>query len=779
MTQFIEEFTPEELQTISQEFKRLGENTYLDHAGTTLYSEKQIEYAEKVLKENLFCNPHTCKVTGDLVDQVRFRILNHFNTDANNYSVVFTANATAALKLAGECFNFGEGGRFYYCQENHTSVLGMREVVRTNDLVALTKDDLLDNLKGDENVHLTEATSNSLVVFSAQCNFSGYKLPLSLIPAIQKNGLRSQGTRVRGSSSGPDNSNFYVCLDAASFVATNFLDLSQYPADFVCVSFYKIFGYPTGVGALIVSKRGEKLLKKSYYGGGTVQISMTLEDFHVKRNGFTDHFEDGTLSFLGIAKVLEGFRTHERLIAQRGDLKPIQRISNHVFNLAKYCYDVLRQLKHPNGQKLIEFYNHTDYNSVQEQGGIITFNILHDDGTYVGFAEVACIAAIFNVQLRTGCFCNPGACQNHLKLSNDVIRKQFKAGHICSDYNDLIDGIPTGAVRMSFGYMTRKDDVDKALRIIADCYLKTDRERLRLMENSKSIPRALEHIPRRLKKTTLTKICIYPVKSCGSFEIHGSWEITERGFLYDRNWMIVDGNGMAVTQKTHIRMCLIRPRIDIEAGVLELAFPGMASISVPLDHSTEGIAKSVQTSVCQSKVCDDMVEGLDCGDEAAKWISDCLECPGMRMVRQNAGRKTKNGEAKELNLVNQGQFLLLNKTSVQWLASKVESEQEDLDITVDRFRANLIIETKTPLEENHFEEITIGSVRFKVDGFCKRCQMVCIDQHSGQKTIEPLRTIAKEFKGKIQFGIYVSLIDFKENVFISCRDDIQIKLKQT
>ncbi|XP_055842708.1 molybdenum cofactor sulfurase 3 [Episyrphus balteatus] len=778
MTQFIEEFSSDEVELISREFKRLGENTYLDHAGTTLYSEKQIEFAEKVLKENLFCNPHTCKVTGDLVDQVRFRILNHFNTNSNDYAVVFTANATAALKLAGECFNFGDSGRFYYCQENHTSVLGMREVVRTDDIFVLTKDDLLENLNENGNNRSLEVKGNSLVAFSAQCNFSGYKLPLSLISAIQENGLKSHGTRVRGKLSDLDNSNFYVCLDAASFVATNFLDLNKYPAEFVCVSFYKIFGYPTGVGALIVSKRGQQLLKKSYYGGGTVQISMTMEDFHVKRNGFTDHFEDGTLSFLGIAKVLEGFKTHERLITRRDGLKPIQRISNHVFQLAKYCYDFLRQLKHPNGQQLIQFYNHTNFNSVQDQGGIITFNILHEDGSYVGFAEVACIAAVFNVQLRTGCFCNPGACQNHLKLTNDDIRKQFKAGHICSDYNDLIDGLPTGAVRMSFGYMTRKKDVDKALKMIADCYLSGSSQRLELMEKCKSLPRALEHIPRRLKKTTLKKICIYPVKSCGSFEIKDSWEITERGFKYDRNWMIVDANGMAVTQKTHTRMCLIKPIIDIEAGTLELTFPYMKSIRVLLDDTVGNLeGKSLVSPLCQSKVCDDMVEGLDLGDEVAEWISDCLECTGSRLVRQSADRKTKNGENKDLNLVNQGQFLLLNKTSVEWLASKVESEQEDIDTTIDRFRANLIIETPLPLEENQFEEITIGGIQFKVDGFCKRCQMICIDQRSGQKTMEPLRTIAKEFKGKIQFGIYVSLIGFKNNAFISCKDDIKTKLK--
>lgn len=51
----------------------LIDNTYLDHAGTTLYAESQIDSSATLLKQNLFCNPHTCKITGDFVDQVRYR----------------------------------------------------------------------------------------------------------------------------------------------------------------------------------------------------------------------------------------------------------------------------------------------------------------------------------------------------------------------------------------------------------------------------------------------------------------------------------------------------------------------------------------------------------------------------------------------------------------------------------------------------------------------------------------------------------------------------------
>ncbi|MFW8423601.1 aminotransferase class V-fold PLP-dependent enzyme, partial [Klebsiella pneumoniae] len=91
----------------------------------------------------------------------------------------------------------------------------------------------------------------------------------------QKHGLVNQGKQITGVkyAKEKDLNNFYILLDAASFVGSSYLDLSKYKPDFICVSFYKMFGFPTGVGALIVSKRGQQVLRKQYYGGGTVNIA--------------------------------------------------------------------------------------------------------------------------------------------------------------------------------------------------------------------------------------------------------------------------------------------------------------------------------------------------------------------------------------------------------------------------------------------------------------------------------------------------------------------------
>lgn len=210
------------------------------------------------------------------------------------------------------------------------------------------------------------------------------------------------------------------------------------------------------------------------------------------------------------------------------------------------------------------------------------------------------------------------------------------------------------------------------------------------------------------------------------------------------------------------------------------SFPGADSIEIPLQSSEN---KIVSSSLCQSKVCGDFVEGTDCGVKVAYWLSDCLGMDGLRLIQQYDGtqRLTRNGEVRDITLSNEAQFLLINYTSVEWLASKVEEwfdvDGNDIDGIVDRFRGNLIIETSEPLEENDFQNFKIGPTQFRISGQCTRCQMICIDPRSGEKTAEPLRTIARLFEGKIRFGIYLSLadFDFSRPNFVSCSDEVVVE----
>ncbi|XP_059616786.1 molybdenum cofactor sulfurase 3 [Phlebotomus argentipes] len=775
MTALGEEYSAEEWHNISCEFQRIKDEHYLDHAGATLYSEHQLQACFEDLRSNLYCNPHTSKSTEDLIDQVRYRVLEHFNTDSSKYHVIFTSGTTAALKMVAETFDFdGEKSQFRYLRDSHTSVLGMRELVKTQQIIPMEKEDLLAISERRTPCRLPSSNSNSLIVFPAQCNFNGFKYPLETIECFQHRSLPSD----------MKDSEWFVCLDAASFVSTNYLDLQKYSPDFVCISFYKIFGYPTGLGALLASKRVENALKKRYYGGGTVKIAMSQINFHEKRDCLHERFEDGTISFISIISLLHGFNTLKRLIPSNAEEGTMQRISRYTFNLAKYLRDRLVNMKHSSGGSVVKLYSDSDYNSSQSQGGIVNFNILHSDGSFVGFAEFACMASIYNIIIRTGCFCNPGACQRHMKLTNEDVKEHYKAGHICGDAYDLINGIPTGSIRVSFGYMTTKTNVDALINMIENCYCRPHKRSVELG----MISHMYKRYPMKANDIKLEMICVYPIKSCGAFKVFDKWPLTPCGLKYDREWMIVTEKGVALTQKNNTKMCLIRPVIDQERGKMTLHFPEMECIDVELSIDEDNSEIMQDSSLCQSKVCGDRIKGYDCGEKVAQWLENALDLLGVRLIRKVSSEKRffrKNGttnDLPEISLANQAQFLLINTTSVSWLMDKVTDWDDQVDRegllpnVVDRFRGNIVIKSSKSMEEGAWKMIRIGPNLFKVDGQCTRCQMICIDQQTGEKTTEPLRTIAREFEGKMKFGIYLSQMnDFTKNLHVlSCNDKVEI-----
>lgn len=745
---FVTEYTDEERLKIEQDFLRLNDKCYLDHAGTALYGASQLRAIQELLAGGLFCNPHTSRTMEDLMDLVRYRVLRWFNTRPAEYDLVFTSGTTASLKLVGESFCFGEpeqAGSFVYLRDSHTSVLGMREIVRTERIRPIERTELLQVLNEPEGTD--QRRRPSLLVFPAQCNFNGVKYPLELIELVEGNGVRGYGEDA-----------FHVCLDAASYVSTSALDLTRYRPSFVCVSFYKIFGYPTGLGALLVRKDAGRLLLpgKRYYGGGTVKIAMSGSNaFHEKRDSLAERFEDGTINFLSIAALLPCMDTLERLIPGA----TMERIQRHTFQLARYCYRELQALQHANGGRVVELYHDTAFGDPLSQGAIVNFNVLNDDGGYVGFAEVACMAANHGIYLRTGCFCNPGACQRHLRLADNDLLRHYQAGHVCGDANDLIDGQPTGSVRISFGYCTRPADVERLVAMVRRCYVR----------RSLTGPLAVASLSRdqilaqykSYDRPRLVQICLYPVKSCGPFRVTGgSWPMSSTGLRYDRAFLIVNEHGVAMTQKKLPEMCRIRPTIAQDRMTLrheELE----DELVIDLDEPEELDVTREAVQLCQTKVCLDSVQGVDCGERCADWVSRALGVSGLRLLRQSSHEtRRQRRTARELSLNNQAQLLLINRTSVRWLRDKVDdwdgAEMPPLDSLVDRFRGNLIIETARPLEESDWKAVRIGESGFSVDGPCTRCQMICIDQASGVRTAEPLRTISREFGGRMRFGVYLS-----------------------
>ena len=246
------------------EYRRLDEcrQVYLDYTGGSLYAESQIEKHLNLLRSGVFGNPHSANPTSaamtEHVERTRRTVLDYFHA-GNDYILIFTQNASGALKLLGESFPFGPGSHYLLTFDNHNSVNGIREFARARGAdvayAPLTMPGLQIDLAQLEKL-LDEADPSlpNLFAFPAQSNFSGVKHPLDLVAKARTNG-------------------WSVLLDAAAFVPTNRLDLQAVQPDFVTISFYKMFGYPTGIGALLVRKTSFKALKRPWFAGGTVNFA--------------------------------------------------------------------------------------------------------------------------------------------------------------------------------------------------------------------------------------------------------------------------------------------------------------------------------------------------------------------------------------------------------------------------------------------------------------------------------------------------------------------------
>ena len=295
---------------------RLG-HTYLDYTGGGIYAESQVAKHHEWLSDHVLGNPHSHNPTSlaatHYVDEARDAVHEFFNADPNEYDVVFTANASHALKLIGEAYPFNYDSCYLVSYDNHNSVNGIREFARRKGASVVYVPVQKPDLRLDESLVMRGLDSHPtcparLFAYPAQSNFSGVQHPLEWVEAAQAKG-------------------WDVLLDSAAFAPTNRLDLSVVKPEYVPVSFYKMFGYPTGVGALIVKHEALAKLERPWFAGGTITLaSVQGEGWHHLTPGH-EGFEDGTVDYLGLPAVTIGLAQvnsvgietiHDRVTAARG-----------------------------------------------------------------------------------------------------------------------------------------------------------------------------------------------------------------------------------------------------------------------------------------------------------------------------------------------------------------------------------------------------------------------------------------------------------------------------
>lgn len=428
---------------------RLG-HIYLDYTGGGLYAESQVREHSRWLNENVFGNPHSTNPTSlaatEAIEETRLRILEFFRADPQEYEVIFTANASGALKLVGESYPFEPGSRYLLTFDNHNSVNGIREFARARSAEVTYIPVELPEMRIpaaflDLELERRPPGKASLFAYPAQSNFSGVRHSLEWVARAQALG-------------------WDVLLDAAAFVPTSPLDLSQVHPDFVPISFYKIFGYPTGVGALIARKEALRKLHRPWFAGGTITVASVQGDRYYFADGAAA-FEEGTLNYLNIPAVAIGLRHIQRI--------GYDLIRTRLECLTGWLLENLQSLKHPNGQPLVRIYGPTDTHA---RGATVALNFFDAQGQPIDHRRVEQLANQARISLRTGCFCNPGAGEIALGLERLELAACFnQPGHehrlTLEDFRLCIDGKASGAVRVSLGLVSNYDDVEAFLRFAA------------------------------------------------------------------------------------------------------------------------------------------------------------------------------------------------------------------------------------------------------------------------------------------------------------------------
>jgi selenocysteine lyase/cysteine desulfurase len=422
-------------------------HAYLDHTGSALYPASLLDTHHAMLRDSVLGNPHAespaSLASSALIAEAKAHLLSFLDADPSEYAVVFTANASAALELVAESWRFGKGAPLVLSADNHNSVNGIREYARRAGApvhyLPLDRELRLDSPVERLVVFRHSHQHHGLFAFPAQSNFSGVKHPLSLVQTAQAVGYR-------------------VVLDAAALVPTARLSLREVPADFVALSFYKMFGYPTGVGALVARKSALEELRRPWFSGGTVDYVSVQHGTHALRDG-AEGFEDGTANFLAIGAVPAGLSFLESI--------GLPNVERHATGLAMMLIDELRALRHRNGRPMVRIYGPLDD---VERGATVAFNVVDDSGAVVPYTTVEDRARLARVSVRGGCFCNPGASEAAFVFPSELTARCMASTHASGwsipRFAECMRGYAVGAVRASLGVASNVTDVQRLVTVI-------------------------------------------------------------------------------------------------------------------------------------------------------------------------------------------------------------------------------------------------------------------------------------------------------------------------
>ncbi len=249
----------------------------------------------------------------------------------------------------------------------------------------------------------------------------------------------------------------------------------------------------------------------------------------------------------------------------------------------------------------------------------------------------------------------------------------------------------------------------------------------------------------------ITDLYIYPVKSLGGIRLTEA-QVRERGFAYDRRWMLTDTNGKFLTQRTHREMANVGLRPHTNGFEL---YHKNASVGTVLLTEPPANADTTIVDVWGDRLEASIVPGV-----AVQWLQDVLGFACRLVYMGSQSRRQADplftAQPTAVSFADSFPYLLTTVASLRRLEA-----QAGMAFDMRRFRPNIVVDGKEPFEEDRWKVIRMGNVRFQLVKACDRCSVITIDPDTAQKSKEPLRTLStiRREGNKVLFGVNMVALD--------------------
>ena len=235
----------------------------------------------------------------------------------------------------------------------------------------------------------------------------------------------------------------------------------------------------------------------------------------------------------------------------------------------------------------------------------------------------------------------------------------------------------------------------------------------------------------------LSRLYVYPVKSLAGFSVESS-QVSDRGLQHDRRWMLVDARNKFLTMREYPEMALLHTALTDNSLIVKNAKDPSQQIEVPFELG--------ETTLEDVTIWNATVAARSVGQEAADWFSRQLGKPcklvfmpeeSLRPVDTSSGY---HPPGKFTSFSDAYPFLLIGEASLQDLQHRANDE-----ISMLRFRPNLVFSGGAPYQEDEFGDFTINGIPFTGLENCARCNVPNVDPETGVMSADrqPLKTLAK------------------------------------